>query len=120
MREKEEENTTLLRALLRHMQNEGQKVRKRGEERTKKDHKRERKRENDGRKKLIGKERQKSQQRKHKKTIPNCRMPAVTDNSLTLSCLFPPLSSLQRGRCCHLHPEVKEAGTESRVDMFKV
>ena len=36
MREKEEENTTLLRALLRHMQNEGQKVRKRGEERIKK------------------------------------------------------------------------------------
>ena len=46
------------------MQNEGQKVRKMGEERTKKrkmkGEKWERKRENDGRKKLIGKERQKN------------------------------------------------------------
>lgn len=84
---------SLLRALLRHMQNEGQKVRKRGEERTKKDHRRERKRENDGRKKLLGKQRRKTEQRKQEKTFPRCRRPAVADDSLnfpaSLLC-FPP------------------------------
>lgn len=83
---------SLFRALLRHVQNEGQKVRKVGEERTKKrkmkGEKRERKRENDGSKKLIGKERQKkTEQRKGEKTIPVCRMLAVGDNTLMLSCL---------------------------------
>ena len=86
-----------------------------GRKNKKKDHKRERKRDNDGRKKLIGKERQKTQQRKHEKTIPNCRMPAVVDNSLTLSCLPPPLSSLQRGRCFHLHSEVKEQAQRAEL-----
>lgn len=61
---------SLFRALLRHVQNEGQKVRKVGEERTKKrkmkGEKRERKRENDGSKKLIGKERQKKNRTKER------------------------------------------------------